>query len=90
MDVAAADASVVMDVYPSREKPIPGVTGALVADAARRASARGADAITYVSDKKEVVSCLERTLIPGDLLVTLGAGDVVRFGEEYLKRGAAR
>ena len=86
--LAAADASVVMDVYPSREKPIPGVTGALVADAARRA--KGSDAITYVSDKKEVVGCLERTLIPGDLLVTLGAGDVVRFGEEYLKRGAAR
>ncbi len=88
--LAAADASVVMDVYPSREKPIPGVTGALVADAARRASTRGAGAITYVSDKTEVVGCLERTLIPGDLLVTLGAGDVVRFGEEYLKRGAAR
>jgi len=46
--------------------------------------------VTYVSDKKEVVGCLERTLIPGDLLVTLGAGDVVRFGEEYLERGAAR
>jgi UDP-N-acetylmuramate-alanine ligase len=59
-----------------------------VADAARRA--KGTDAITYVADKKEVVGCLERTLIPGDLLVTLGAGDMVRFGEEYLKRGAAR
>ena len=77
-----------MDVYPSREKPIPGVTGALVADAAKRLKGEGS--ITYVSDKKEVVSCLERTLIPGDLLVTLGAGDVVRFGEEYLKRGSAR
>ena len=76
-----------MDVYPSREKPIPGVTGALVADAAKRLKGEGA--ITYVSDKKEVVVCLERTLIPGDLLVTLGAGDVVRFGEEYLRRGAA-
>ena len=86
--LAAADASVVMDVYPSREKPIPGVTGALVADAAKRLKGEGS--ITYVSDKKEVVGCLERTLIPGDLLVTLGAGDVVRFGEEYLKRGAAR
>ena len=88
--LAAADASVVMDVYPSREKPIPGVTGALVADAARRVKGAGAGSVTYISDKKEVVGCLERTLIPGDLLVTLGAGDVVRFGEEYLKRGAAR
>ena len=88
--LAAADASVVMDVYPSREKPIPGVTGALVADAAKRIKGEAAGAITYVSDKKEVVGCLERTLHPGDLLVTLGAGDVVRFGEEYLERGSAR
>ncbi len=86
--LSAADASIVMDVYPSREKPIPGVTGALVADAARKA--KGGNGVTYVSEKKDVVGCLERTLVPGDLLVTLGAGDVVRFGEEYLKRGAAR
>jgi UDP-N-acetylmuramate--alanine ligase len=87
--LAAADASVVMDVYPSREKPIPGVTGELVAEAARRLKGAGPDVVAYVSDKKEVVGCLERTLIPGDLLVTLGAGDVVRFGEEYLERGGA-
>ena len=43
--------------------------------------------ISYVSDKKAVVDCLERTVCPGDLLLTLGAGDVVRFGEEYLERG---
>jgi UDP-N-acetylmuramate-alanine ligase len=55
-----------------------------VADAARRA--KGGNGITYVSEKKAVVECLERTLVPGDLLVTLGAGDVVLFGEEYLKR----
>ncbi len=90
--LAAADASVVMDVYPSREKPIPGVTGELVADAARRVKGASGSSgvVTYISDKKEVVGCLERTLVPGDLLVTLGAGDVVRFGEEYLQRGAAR
>ena len=35
--LAAADVNIVMDVYPSRERPIPGVTGELVADAARRA-----------------------------------------------------
>jgi UDP-N-acetylmuramate--alanine ligase len=79
-----ADAAVVMDVYPSREQPITGVTGELVADAARR---QGAASVTYVPEKTGVVSCLERALCPGDVLLTLGAGDVVRFGEEYLKRG---
>ena len=82
--LAAADATVVMDVYPSREKPLPGVTGELVADAAR---ASGSRLVSYVPDKTVVVDCLERTLCPGDVLLTLGAGDVVRFGEEYLKRG---
>ena len=82
--LAAADVNVVMDVYPSRERPIPGVTGELVADAARRA---GHTRTIYTHDKKRVVDCLEQTLRAGDLLVTLGAGDVVKFGEEYLKRG---
>jgi len=82
--LAAADVNIVMDVYPSRERPIPGVTGELIADAARRA---GHTRVTYTHDKKRVVDCLEQTLRPGDLLVTLGAGDVVKFGEEYLKRG---
>ena len=72
-----------LDVYPSRESPLPGVTGELVADAARRA---GHANVVYTPEKKEVVDCLEQTLRPGDLLLTLGAGDVVRFGEEYLKR----
>ena len=82
--LAAADVNIVMDVYPSRERPIPGVTGELVADAARRAGHTGT---IYTHDKKRVVACLEQTLQAGDLLVTLGAGDVVKFGEEYLKRG---
>jgi UDP-N-acetylmuramate--alanine ligase len=85
--LAAADMNIVMDVYPSREAPIPGVTGELVAEAVRR-SGRGS--VIYSPEKKEVVDTLERALAPGDLLLTLGAGDVVKFGEEYLKRGAVR
>jgi len=55
-----------------------------VAEAARRA---GHAKVIYTPEKTRVVDCLEQTLQPGDLLVTLGAGDVVKFGEEYLKRG---
>jgi UDP-N-acetylmuramate--alanine ligase len=82
--LCAADVNVVMDVYPSREKPLPGVTGELVAEATRQA---GHGKVIYSHDKKRVVDCLEQTLRPGDLLLTLGAGDVVKFGEEYLRRG---
>jgi UDP-N-acetylmuramate--alanine ligase len=40
-----------------------------------------------VPEKRDVVDFLEKNLRPGDLLLTLGAGDVVKFGEEYLRRG---
>ncbi|HLN57961.1 MAG TPA: UDP-N-acetylmuramate--L-alanine ligase, partial [Thermoanaerobaculia bacterium] len=63
------------------EKPLPGVTGELVAQAARNA---GHANVIYVPDKEEVIGELERVLRPGDLLVTMGAGDVVRLGEAYL------
>jgi UDP-N-acetylmuramate--alanine ligase len=83
--LSAADGAVVMDVYPSREKPLPGVTGELVADATRRAN--GPRIVSYVADKQRVVDHLEGLLCPGDVLLTLGAGDVAKFGEEYLRRG---
>ncbi len=83
--LCASDVAVVTDVYPSREKPIPGVTGELIQRAARDA---GHPHATYVSEKKHVVDALEALLKPGDLLLTMGAGDVVRLGEEFLARGA--
>jgi UDP-N-acetylmuramate--alanine ligase len=83
--LARSDVAVVTDVYPSREKPIDGVTGELVAAAARQA---GLGSVVYVSEKARVMPELEGLLRPGDLLLTMGAGDVVRFGESFL--GAPR
>ena len=80
----AADLALVTDVYPSREKPLAGVTGELVVDAARKA---GHADVVYLPDRSRVGAELESRLRTGDLLVTMGAGDVVRLGEEYLKRG---
>jgi UDP-N-acetylmuramate--alanine ligase len=77
----ACDVAVVTDVYPSREKPLAGVTGELVAAAARRA---GHVNVVYLPERKTVVRGLAGILKSGDLLVTMGAGDVVRLGEEYL------
>jgi UDP-N-acetylmuramate--alanine ligase len=77
----ACDLAIVTDIYASREKPIPGVTGELVAGAARHA---GHASVMYVSDSKRVAGELERVLKSGDLLLTMGAGDVVRLGEAYL------
>ncbi len=80
----AADLAIVTDVYPSREKPVPGVTGELVVEAARQA---GHSAVVYMPDRSRIGAELESRLVSGDLLLTMGAGDVVRLGEEYLKRG---
>jgi len=80
----ACDLALVMDVYPSREKALPGVTGELVAEAARAA---GHPNVVYLPDRSAIVASLAERLEKGDLLVTMGAGDVVRLGEEYLSRG---
>jgi UDP-N-acetylmuramate--alanine ligase len=82
--LAGCDLAIVTDVYPSREKPLPGVTGDLVAQAARSA---GHQDVIYISDNKRVAGELERVLKSGDLLLTMGAGDVVRLGEAYLAGG---
>jgi UDP-N-acetylmuramate--alanine ligase len=70
--LAAADRVWVSDVYAAREAPIPGVTGALVADAARAA---GAD-VAYAASLDEMGRALRGTLEAGDVLVAMGAGDI--------------
>ncbi|HET9215260.1 MAG TPA: cyanophycin synthetase [Gaiellaceae bacterium] len=72
--LAAADAAVVTDVYGAREEPVPGVSGKLVADAL--ADARPGMPVGWAPalvDAAQVAASLAR---PGDLLLTVGAGDV--------------
>ncbi|WP_075732174.1 UDP-N-acetylmuramate--L-alanine ligase [Streptomyces acidiscabies] len=74
--LALADASVVLDIYPAREDPVPGVTSALIIDAGRAA---GAD-VTAVHDKSAAPAVLAGMARPGDLVLTMGAGDVTDLG----------
>ncbi|PZT77358.1 MULTISPECIES: UDP-N-acetylmuramate--L-alanine ligase [unclassified Streptomyces] len=78
--LALADASVVLDIYPAREDPVPGVTSALIIDAA---TAAGAD-VTAVHDKAEVPAVVAGMAKPGDLVLTMGAGDVTDLGPRIL------
>ncbi|MGW3419339.1 UDP-N-acetylmuramate--L-alanine ligase [Streptomyces phaeochromogenes] len=80
--LALADASVVLDIYPAREDPIPGVTSELIIEAARAA---GAD-VTPAKDKAEVPAVVAGMAKPGDLVLTMGAGDVTDLGPEILTR----
>ena len=70
--LAAADRLVVTDVYGARETPVPGVTGALVADAARL----GGVEVEYVPRLEDVAGFVADRVEPGDLVLTLGAGDI--------------
>lgn len=78
--LAAADVVVVTDVYAAREAPRPGVDGRLVADAAR--AARPALEVHYVPERAALATAVRSLLRPGDLCLTLGAGDVTTLADE--------
>jgi UDP-N-acetylmuramate--alanine ligase len=75
--LAAADEVLVLGIYPAREDPIPGVTGHLVADAV---TAVAPDRVHYVESVAEAAPALASLVRPGDVVVTLGAGDVTTVG----------
>ncbi|HET9040271.1 MAG TPA: cyanophycin synthetase, partial [Gemmatimonadales bacterium] len=79
--LAAADLVVVTEVYAAREQPLDGVSGRQVADAARRA---GADA-RFEPTRAEVGRRVYEALAPGDVVLTLGAGDITRVGPELVR-----
>ncbi|MFH0919928.1 MAG: UDP-N-acetylmuramate--L-alanine ligase [Fibrobacterota bacterium] len=77
-----ADALIVTDVYASREKPIPGVTGRLVADAAR---GHGHRHVRFIREPEAIVRYVKAHARKGDMVITLGAGDIWKTGEKILK-----
>jgi UDP-N-acetylmuramate--alanine ligase len=78
--LGAADVVVVADVYPARESPIPGVTGRMVANAAE---ATGTE-VYWVPSRSELVGRVRGLAKPGDLVLTMGAGDVTAVGPELV------
>jgi UDP-N-acetylmuramate--alanine ligase len=76
-----ADEVVVLDVYGAREDPEPGVSGALVADAVPLPAAQ----VHFVPRWAEVPVVLAGIARPGDLVLTMGAGDVTVLGPEVLR-----
>jgi UDP-N-acetylmuramate--alanine ligase len=78
-----ADVLVVTDVYPAREEPIQGITGELVSNAAKQF---GHKEVYYLPDKQKVPATLVRITKPDDIVITMGAGDIWKYGEEFLKQ----
>ncbi len=78
-----ADEVVVMDIYAAGEEPIEGVSAQVLFDGIRSHGHRNAH---YLSQRTDVVTWLLANCQPDDLVITMGAGDVWRVGEEFLSR----
>ncbi len=80
-----ADEVVVTEIYPADEEPIPGVSAALIVDAVRRRRP-----VEFVPSAEEAAEQLARRARPGDLVLTLGAGDIWTAADRLLERLRAR
>ncbi|MCI0370293.1 MAG: UDP-N-acetylmuramate--L-alanine ligase, partial [candidate division NC10 bacterium] len=78
-----ADVLLVTEIYAAGEAVIPGVSGRQIAEGVARHGHRD---VTFVPDKGELAGAVLNRLVPGDLVLTLGAGDIARVGEEILER----
>jgi len=77
-----ADQVFVTDIYPAGESPIEGLDGEQVAEALRR---HGHGAVVHEPDMNRIPDLLRKTLSPGDIVLTLGAGDVWKVGEDLVR-----
>ena len=74
-----ADVAIIMDVYGAREEPMEGVSGKLISD---RAHEGGHPHVEYVAQKEDLVSFVVSLSRPGDVIITMGAGDIWRLNRQ--------
>ena len=79
---AGVDLLVLTDVDSAGEDPIPGVDGELLVNEVKRQT--GQETV-YIQDKKQIAAYLKSIAQPGDLIMTMGAGDIVKCGEELVE-----
>jgi UDP-N-acetylmuramate--alanine ligase len=77
-----SDIVVINDIYPANEKPIPGISSELVYQKVKNYKK---DSVFYLSDKEITVSFLKDFISNGDIVVTMGAGDVWKIGKQLAK-----
>ncbi len=76
-----ADVLIVTDVYPAREKPVEGVSGKLIADEAVSLGHRN---VVYQPDHDGLIKYLKENIREGDMVITMGAGDIWKVGERLI------
>jgi UDP-N-acetylmuramate--alanine ligase len=80
--LSLADEIVVTDVYGAREEPVPGITGELIVDSARDLGAT----VHYVQHRADLVSFLVPRVEEGDMVISMGAGDITLLPGELASR----
>lgn len=78
-----ADMLIVTDIYPAREEPIQGVDGNLIAEAAKKFGHKN---VNYIKNKEDVPEFLLKNIGKDDLVITLGAGDIYKYGEMFIDK----
>jgi UDP-N-acetylmuramate--alanine ligase len=76
-----SDVFICTDVYPARELPIEGVTGELISGITKKFGHKN---VHYVADKNNVPALLNEIKKDGDIIVTMGAGDIWKYGEKFV------
>lgn len=84
VSLALADSIFIADIYPAREKPIKGVTSQMIADEIAGIGAGGQ--LEWVGPREEVADQLMKHVKPGDLVLTIGAGDITKSSKELLHK----
>jgi len=78
-----AEVVIIIPIYSAGERPIEGIDSRLILQGIR---GQGHPQALYLGDKEEIIQYIEGIIRPGDLLLTLGAGDVWKIGEEIWQR----
>ncbi len=77
------DIFICTDIYPAREVPIEGISGELIAETARKFGHKN---VVYVKDKNDIPAKLIEIKKDGDIIVTMGAGDIWKYGEKFIEQ----
>ncbi|MGI6092590.1 MAG: UDP-N-acetylmuramate--L-alanine ligase [Veillonellaceae bacterium] len=79
---SSTDLLILTDIYAAGERPIPGIDGEVIKEEVEKQTGQN---VVYIKDKERIARYLSEVTEPGDLIITMGAGDVYRVGEELIE-----
>lgn len=78
-----SDVFICTDIYPARELPIEGVSGELISNMAKKF---GHKEVYYIPNKEDIPEFLNNIKLKDDIIVTMGAGDIWKYGEKFITK----